>query len=166
MEPRADREILRDLAWFRYTLRRFLHFSEKAARGCGVTPQQHQLMLGIAGFSANGTATISELAEFLQERNHSVVGLVDRAAHSGLVQRTAGETDRRQVFVSLTPHGEEILAHLTDLHRNEAERVRAGFLTRRANWRPPAQHGSGQGAPVRQEQPAPPPRNTEEGGAL
>ena len=110
MESEADREILRDLAWFRYTLRCFLRFSEKAARDCSVTPQQHQLMLGIAGFSANGMATISELADFLQEKNHSVVGLVDRAVQSGLVRRTAGKVDRRQVFVSLTPGGEEILA--------------------------------------------------------
>lgn len=141
MEPQADREVLRDLAWFRYTLRRFLRFSEKAARGCGVTPQQHQLMLGIAGFSEDGTATISELAEFLQEKNHSVVGLVDRAVQSGLVRRAAGAADRRQVFVSLTPRGEEILARLTDLHRKEVERVRAGFLTRRTRWRPSGQHG-------------------------
>lgn len=141
MDVQAHREILRDLAWFRYTLRRFLRFSEKAARGYGVTPQQHQLMLGVAGFSANGTATISELAEFLQEKNHSVVGLVDRAVHGGLVRRVPGEQDRRQVFVSLTSRGEEILARLTDLHRTEVERVRAGFLTRRAHWHPPAAHG-------------------------
>ena len=34
------------LAAFRYQLRRFLRFSEKAARACGLTPQQHQLLLG------------------------------------------------------------------------------------------------------------------------
>ena|ERR1700691_2417151 len=85
-------EMMRELAWFRYNLRRFLHFSERAARACGVTPQQHQLMLGIAGFTEDGRATISELAEFLQERNNSVVGLVERAAESGLV---LGERARR-----------------------------------------------------------------------
>lgn len=125
--PAADREMMRNLAQFRYNLRRFLRFSEKAARSCGVTPQQHQLLLGIAGFSARGTATISELAEFLQERNNSVVGLVQRAAESGLVTRQPGALDRRQVVVSLTPRGERILAKLSRLHQDEVLRVQRGF---------------------------------------
>jgi DNA-binding MarR family transcriptional regulator len=127
--PTADREMMRDLARFRYSLRRFLRFSEKAARGCGVTPQQHQLMLGVAGFTERGTATISELAEFLQERNNSVVGLVKRAAKSGLVTRQPGGLDRRQVVVSLTPRGERVLAKLSRLHHDEARRVQAGFVS-------------------------------------
>lgn len=129
--PANDQEMIRDLALFRYNLRRFLRFSEKAARACGVTPQQHQLMLGIAGFTNGPTATISELAEFLQERNNSVVGLVERAAQSGLVRREEGATDRRQVVVSLTPRGRAILAKLSLLHHQEVERIRAGFLSRR-----------------------------------
>jgi len=119
--------MMRDLARFRYNLRRFLRFSEKAARACGVTPQQHQLMLGVAGFTERGTATISELAEFLQERNNSVVGLVERAAESGLVTRQPGALDRRRVIVSLTARGERILAKLSRLHHDEVQRVRAGF---------------------------------------
>ncbi|MGC2618731.1 MAG: MarR family transcriptional regulator [Acidobacteriaceae bacterium] len=131
-----DQEMIRDLATFRYNLRRFLRFSEKAARACGVTAQQHQLMLGIAGFTAGPTATISELAEFLQERNNSVVGLVERAAQSGLVRREEGATDRRHVVVSLTPRGRAILAELSVLHHQEVERIRAGFLSRRKSARP------------------------------
>jgi DNA-binding MarR family transcriptional regulator len=131
MISRSDREIVQDLAWFRYNLRRFVRFSEKAARACGVTPQQHQLMLGVAGFTAETTVTISELAEFLQERNNSVVGLVERAVENGLVRRASGRTDRRQVVVSLTPRGEAILGRLSTLHHQEVERVRTGILSRR-----------------------------------
>ena len=130
MKP-DEQAIMRDLAWFRYNLRRFLRFSEKAARACGVTPQQHQLMLGIAGFTSSGAATVSDLAEFLQERNNSVVGLVERAVSSGLVRRREGSKDRRKVVVSLTPRGEEILSTLTHLHRDEVRRVQAGFLSGR-----------------------------------
>ena len=101
-------ESIRELALFRYNLRRFLRFSEKAARASGVTPQQHQLMLGIAGFTEDGSATISDLAEFLQERNNSVVGLVERAAERGLVRRRSGQQDRRQVVVTLTARGEDL----------------------------------------------------------
>jgi DNA-binding MarR family transcriptional regulator len=130
MKIERDTEMMRELAWFRYNLRRFLHFSEKAARACGVTPQQHQLLLGVAGFTEHGRATVSELAEFLQERNNSVVGLVERAVDSGLVKRQAGKTDRRQVIVSLTTRGEEILSTLSQLHHDEVRRLKAGFLIR------------------------------------
>lgn len=117
-------EMVHELAQFRYGLRKFLRFSELAARNCGITPQQHQLMLGVDGFTGRGSATISELAEFLQERHHSVVGLVERAVHSGLVVRTQDAADRRVVNVSLTPHGQRILAELTSIHYEEAKRLR------------------------------------------
>lgn len=125
--PTADQEMIRDLAQFRYNLRRFLRFSEKAARNCGVTPQQHQLLLGIAGFAEDGAATISQLAEFLQERNNSVVGLVERAAGAGLVRRRNAAADRRQVVVTMTARGARTLAQLSHLHHDEVERVRRGF---------------------------------------
>src|SRR5947208_3280419 len=51
---RADRQLLRRLPWFRYHLRQLLRFSERAARAEGVTPQQHQLLLGIAGYTSRG----------------------------------------------------------------------------------------------------------------
>jgi DNA-binding MarR family transcriptional regulator len=114
-------ETIRSLAWFRYNLRKFLRFSERAARECGVTPQQHQLMLGVAGYTGRGWATVSELAEFLQERHNSVAGLVERAVQGGLVQKEQDTSDRRFVFVSLTPQGTRILARLTELHQEEVQ---------------------------------------------
>lgn len=121
-------ETIRNLAWFRYNLRKFLRFSEKAARQCGVTPQQHQLMLGVAGYTGRGTATVSELAEFLQERHNSVVGLVERAAQRGLVRKEHDTSDRRFVLVSLTPEGEQILARLTELHKEEVQSAQQALL--------------------------------------
>ncbi|MFZ0336102.1 MAG: MarR family winged helix-turn-helix transcriptional regulator, partial [Candidatus Acidiferrales bacterium] len=97
--------LVEELAQFRYRLRRFLRFSEKAARAAGVTPQQHQLMLGVAGFTGRGWATISELREFLQERHNAVVALVSRAVRSKLVCKTPVARDRRFVRVDLTPAG-------------------------------------------------------------
>jgi DNA-binding MarR family transcriptional regulator len=120
---------VRQLAWFRYQLRQFLRFSEKASRLCGLTPQQHQLMLGIAGFTGRGWATISELAEFLQERHNAVVGLVERAAGRGLVCKEQSALDRRFVRVRLTPRGKELMVRLADMHREELARVRARLLT-------------------------------------
>ncbi|HZY74123.1 MAG TPA: MarR family transcriptional regulator [Edaphobacter sp.] len=121
-------DMIRNLAWFRYNLRKFLRFSEKAARQCGVTPQQHQLMLGVAGYTGRGSATVSELAEFLQERHNSVVGLVERAAQRGLVNKEHDTSDRRFVLVSLTSLGEEILARLTELHKEEVRAAQQALL--------------------------------------
>jgi len=123
-------DLIHHLAQFRYALRKFLRFSENAARQCGVTPQQHQLMLGVAGFTGRGSVTVKELAEFLQERPHSVLGLIERAVQSGLVRRAQDKKDRRVVNVKLTAQGKEILAKLSQLHQQEALRVR-GFLQTR-----------------------------------
>jgi len=126
---------IRDLALFRYRLRKFLRFSESAARNEGVTPLQHQLLLGVAGFNGKGHATISELAEFLQERHNSVVELVARAVQRGLVRKDHNVSDRRFVYVSLTAQGKVMLTNLSKLHRSEIERLRTGLLVRQTTSR-------------------------------
>ena len=111
------------LANFRYALRQFLRFSETAARRAGITPQQHQALLAIAGFHGREQVTMGELAERLQIRHHSAVGLVNRLVAQGLVVRQQDTEDRRQVFVSLTPAGSEILVQLSAAHREELRRI-------------------------------------------
>src|SRR5581483_2773502 len=120
--------MIRELAWFRYQLRQFLRFSEKAARMAGVTPQQHQLLLGVAGYTGRGWATISELAEFLQERHNAVVGLVERAARRGLVRKSRGAADRRVVLVRMTARGRKVIATLARVHHHEVDRLKAALL--------------------------------------
>ncbi len=120
---------VRRLAWFRYQLRRFVRFSERAARAAGVTPQQHQLMLGVAGYTGRGWATISELAEFLQEQHHAVVGLVERTVLRGLVRKEHSRRDRRFVRVRLTRRGAAILKKLTERHLTELGRSRTEVLS-------------------------------------
>ena len=127
---------LRRAAWFRYRLRRFLRFSERAARASGVTPQQHQLLLGVAGYTGRGWATISELAEFLQERHNAVVGLVQRAARGGLVCKRPGAHDGRFVRVHLTPHGSTTLRRLARMHL-EQRRILEAEVRRSSRTRPP-----------------------------
>ena len=111
------------LAAFRYALRKFLHFSEAAAQNAGVTPQQHQALLAIKGFPGRDQVTVGELAERLQLRPHSVVGLIDRLAAEKLVARTPSNEDRRQVLIQLTKRGEETLEKLSSLHQNQLQRI-------------------------------------------
>ena len=111
------------LATFRYALRQFMRFSETAAREAGITPKQHQALLAIAGFPNRDQIMMSELAERLQVRHHTTVELIDRLAAQDLVVREPGMEDRRQVYVSLTERGKEVLARLTATHREELRRV-------------------------------------------
>ena len=120
----ASADILRRLAWFRYNLRRFLRFSERATRAHGLTPQQYLLLLGISGYTGRGWATVSELAEFLQERHNAVVGLVQRASRKGLVHKDQAGRDRRFVRVRLTSQGAAALNRLANLHVEELKRIR------------------------------------------
>ena len=113
----------RAIAEFRYQIRRFLRFSEEAARAAGLAPQQHQLLLAVKGMPNGRVARISDLAERLQIQHHSTVELVDRLAARGLVNRALAEDDRREVHVQLTARGENILRVLTLHHKNELQQA-------------------------------------------
>jgi DNA-binding MarR family transcriptional regulator len=116
------------LARFRFAIRRYLRFSEETVRSHGLTPQQYQLLLALKGFPGRDWATVRELADRLQLRHHSVVELVNRAQGQGLVQRTAHPDDARAVRVVLTADGEQILARLSALHRDELHRMDGALI--------------------------------------
>jgi len=107
----------RALAEFRYQIRRFLRFSEQAARRAGLEPAQHQLLLAVK--ASVGEPAVGELAERLQLRHHSAVGLIDRMSECGLVRRSRAEGDRRQVRIRLTAKGQAVLRKLSLEHRAE-----------------------------------------------
>ena len=107
------------LAELRYQIRRFLHFSEQAARASNLEPRQHQLLLALKGLPKGVRPRIGELAERLQIQHHSTVELVNRLANGGYVRRHRGGEDRREVLLSLTQKGEKILRELTLSHKEE-----------------------------------------------
>jgi DNA-binding MarR family transcriptional regulator len=109
----------RTLAQFRYQIRRFLAFSERAARAHGLEAQQHQLLLALKGLPPGTAPTIGALAEQLQIRHHSAVGLVDRLDEKGLVTRESDSADRRRVRVRISRRGDALLRKLTNIHQEE-----------------------------------------------
>jgi DNA-binding MarR family transcriptional regulator len=115
------------LARFRFGIRRYLRFSEETVRRHGLTPQQYQLLLALKGFPERDWAMVRELADRLQLRHHSVVELVNRAQGEGLVERSADPDDARAVRVLLTELGEQVLARLSALHRDELRRMDAAL---------------------------------------
>ncbi len=122
--PLTDRDY-EVLARFRAALRVFLHFSEDAAAAEHLTPAQHQLLLAVRGHAGATAPSVSDLADALQRRRHSVGELVDRAAAAGLVTSAPDPADGRRRLVTLTADGSARLARLTALHRAELRRFRA-----------------------------------------
>jgi len=118
------------LAAFRYALRQFLHFSEETAQNAGITPQHHQALLAIKGFPERDCVTVGELAERLQLRHHSAVGLIDRLVAEELVARAPSAKDRRQVYVQLTRRGETILGKLSSAHLEQLKRMAPQLILR------------------------------------
>lgn len=109
----------RALAECRYEIRRFLNFSEQAARAAGIEPQQHQALLAIKGLPLGLRATVGMLAERLQLQHHSTVELIDRLEAKGLLLRRRSGADRREVFLRLTGRGERLLRALSLPHQAE-----------------------------------------------
>ena len=112
-------EQYQQLLRLRAGLRRFLHWSEEQAEAHGLTPAQHQLLLAVRGSGAERSPTIGELAELLALRHHSVVGLVDRAEHAGLVMRKRDPSRHSVVHVCLTDAGARLLRGLSQVHLRE-----------------------------------------------
>jgi DNA-binding MarR family transcriptional regulator len=117
--PPEDRRRLQNLAEFRYELRRFLQFSESCAAEAGLHPQQHQLLLHLAGAPDEVETTVSYAAERLGLRHHTVVELSKRCEEAGLIHRNQDSNDRRRIQLQVTAKGHRILRVLSEDHERE-----------------------------------------------
>ena len=111
------------LADFRRELRSFLGFSERAARGVGVTAQQYQALLAIRA-APSARMAVGTFADQMLLRPHSASGLLDRLELAGMVERVRLADDRRRVEIGLTDEGRALLASLAAAHREELRRLR------------------------------------------
>ena len=121
--PRVSVSDYRALGAFRYEIRKFLAFSEQAARSAGIQPQQHQLLLAVRGLPEGARPTIRTIAERLCVKHHTTVALIDALEKQGLLKRERSSTDRREVLLALTPKGEAVLLRLSALHRDQLRNV-------------------------------------------
>src|SRR5437660_11744464 len=97
------------LAELRYRIRKFLREGDTVASAAGLEPQHYLLLLMIRGIPDGQEATVSNLAERLVLKHHSVVELIDRMEAHGYVRRSRSRDDRRRVLVTLLPRGEKLL---------------------------------------------------------
>jgi len=117
------------LAELRYQIRKFLYFSEQAARKARMEPRQHQLLLAIKGLPQHLRPRIGVLAERLQLRHHSAVELANRLSKGGYVRRRRDREDRREVLLNLTAKGEKVLRELSLDHRQELRAAGPELMT-------------------------------------
>lgn len=115
----------RALGELRHLIRKFVQEGDVTAKQAGLEPQQYLLLLAIRGLPPGQAATISTLAGRLSLRHHSTVELIDRMEAHGYVKRVRGRQDRRQVLISLQPHGARLLERV----------VRQRMIELRANGR-------------------------------
>jgi DNA-binding MarR family transcriptional regulator len=109
------------LAEFRFQIRKYLHFSERAVQAAGLERGQYQLMLAIKGIPEGVRPRIRELADRMQIQHHSAVELINRREARGFVRRERARDDRREVLLALTPKGERVLAELALHHHEELQ---------------------------------------------
>jgi DNA-binding MarR family transcriptional regulator len=119
ISTRHSSALLRTLADFRYELRSFLCFSEQAAVRAGLQPQQHQLLLQVAGAHDPAIVTIAFAASRLRLKHNSTVELVDRSERQGLLTRVVDTNDKRRMLLRITRKGAGILNRLTREHTRE-----------------------------------------------
>jgi len=111
------------LAAFRYQIRKFLRFSKDLLGSEDLTPDQYQALLAIRAASPRGKLSIRDLAEQLQVRHHSTVGIVDQLVLRQAVVREVSPDDRRKILLALTAKGEEMVQRLAPPHRDELSRL-------------------------------------------
>jgi DNA-binding MarR family transcriptional regulator len=114
----SDR-LLATLAEFRFELRKFLQFSENASIAAGLHPQQHQLLLQVAGAPDDMPVTIAYAASHLGLKHNSTVELVDRSEREDLIERTIDKDDKRRAILRLTRKGRQVLHKLAGDHARE-----------------------------------------------
>lgn len=119
IEENDQDRLLHTLADFRFELRRFLQFSESAALEAGLQPQQHQLLLQVAGAAEGTSVTIAYAAQRLSLKHNSTVELVDRSEREDLIERTSDKEDKRRAILRLTRKGRHVLQKLSGDHARE-----------------------------------------------
>ena len=91
------------------------HFREQFGRTLDDYDVLHQIA------THNGSIQMGELAERLLVANSSCHRIVGRLVDAGLMERSAGTQDRREVFVELTPAGKRLWRRMAAVHTRDIQ---------------------------------------------
>jgi DNA-binding MarR family transcriptional regulator len=93
--------------------------SARKLQRAAIHPQQHELLLVLAGQPKDAEVTMAAERMFL--RHNSTVELVDRCVKQGPVTRLEDPMDRRRSTLRLNARGEELLQVMAPYHLRELE---------------------------------------------
>jgi DNA-binding MarR family transcriptional regulator len=87
-----------------------------------VSLPQFRVLVVLAG---SGPLRMGALAQRVGAVPSTFSRSLDRMEHGGWVRREQSPDSRREVLVHLTPHGENLVAHVTDRRRQEIASILA-----------------------------------------
>jgi DNA-binding MarR family transcriptional regulator len=108
------------------TLRRFSHIliNRFTHNGSDVTSQLRlSQMKALSAFKDDGPLLMSQLANNIGAKLPNMTTMVDGLISEGYAERKRDESDRRKVFVSLTPKGKKLQAQFLANRRKTAQAV-------------------------------------------
>jgi DNA-binding MarR family transcriptional regulator len=112
------------------TYDRLRAYEDDLFAGFDLTPQQYNV-LRLLNASKDPVPTL-DLADRLVSRGPDVTRMLDKLEARGLILRQRGDTDRRTVFVSITPAGHTLLTRmagpLKDCHAQQLGHLPADDL--------------------------------------
>jgi DNA-binding MarR family transcriptional regulator len=107
MEPTTDREYeQRILRALRRVIRAVDVYSRKLNSEWGLTAQQFFCLHALA---ESEEMTLTTLAKSVSLGGSTVIGIIDRLEAKHYLRRVRSSTDRRKIFLEITPSGKEIV---------------------------------------------------------
>ena len=101
----APEPFLRTLRALAETYDQVFRTSDRHIESLGLTPAQFDV---IATLGDTPGMTCKQLGEGTLITKGTLTGVLDRLEERGLISRSRGERDSRQVYVKLTPEGEKV----------------------------------------------------------
>lgn len=99
----------------------------QALEGAGVTTGKWSVLGALSRPQAKTGMTVGDLSRYLLVSRQNLTGILSRLERDGLIERTAGETDRRSRKIKLTNRGEELWLALAEPIRGFYDGALKGF---------------------------------------
>ncbi|MNY00921.1 HTH-type transcriptional regulator MhqR [compost metagenome] len=109
----APEPFLRPLRALSEAYNAFASVGSRHIESLGLTPAQFDVL---ATLGDTPGMTCKQLGEGTLITKGTLTGVLDRLEAKGLIRRTRGEQDSRQVFVALTPEGEAVFQQTFQPH--------------------------------------------------
>lgn len=94
-----------------YTANHLKQIGEKQFAPYGISPQQYNVLRILRG--AKTAITVNTVKSRMVEKTPNTTRLMDKLCSKSLIERSRSETDRRTVYVKITPEGLDLLNQIS-----------------------------------------------------